>query len=70
MGESYLDNADLLAHRCWSNGQLIYAQAMQHTRDARTFAPALEGVYATDANYAESLIRLSDQYQLDQHDVW
>ena len=67
--ESFRDHADLLSSKRRSNGRLIYEQAMQHTDDPREFAQALEGVYATDPNYAELLISLIDQYHLDQYDV-
>ena len=69
MEESFRDHANLIAYKEWRRGGLIYAEAMKHTDNARKFAEALEGVYATDPNYAEELIGLMDTYDLEQHDV-
>jgi flagellum-specific peptidoglycan hydrolase FlgJ len=69
MEGSFRHHADLLVNRWWSIGRLVYAQAMQYTDEAQKLGQAFEGVYATDPNYAESLIRLIDQCHLDQYDA-
>ncbi|HYH81512.1 MAG TPA: glucosaminidase domain-containing protein [Longimicrobium sp.] len=66
--ESCDDHADRIAHGM-KGGKLIYAEAMKHTGDARKFAGALEGVYATDSKYAEKLWGMMDTFQLEQYDV-
>jgi flagellum-specific peptidoglycan hydrolase FlgJ len=67
--ESCDDHGDRIANARKPDGTLIYAEAMKHTGDARKFAGALEGVYATDSKYAEKLWGMMDTYQLEQYDV-
>lgn len=67
--ESCEDHARHIATAKWKNGIPIYAEAMEHVDEPRKFAAALEGVYATDPDYAEKLWRIMDDYQLQQYDV-
>lgn len=69
MEESCVDHAELISRAKWKNGIPIYGDAMKYTGEPRKFAAALEGVYATDPDYAEKLWRLMDEYQLQTHDV-
>lgn len=70
MEQSCEDHARLIATATWSKSGLpIYAEAMKHTKEPRKFAAALEGVYATDPEYAEKLWDLMDRYELQQYDV-
>jgi len=50
------------------DGKLVYAKAMSHAGDARAFAGALEGVYATDSHYAEKLWEMMDEHRLERFD--
>jgi flagellum-specific peptidoglycan hydrolase FlgJ len=67
--ESCDDHAKHLATAKRPNGTLIYAEAMKHTADARKFAGALVGIYATDPKYADKLCKLMDEHHLEQFDV-
>lgn len=67
--ESIADHARHIATAKWKTGIPIYREAMKHTGEPRKFAGALEGVYATDPDYAEKLWRVMDQYELEKYDV-
>lgn len=67
--ESCEDHARLIAFGKWKTGIPIYGEAMKHTAAPRKFAAALEGIYATDPDYAEKLWRMMDQYELEKYDV-
>lgn len=67
--ESCADHARLIATARWKSGIPIYSEAMAHKDDPRKFAAALEGVYATDPDYAEKLWRLMDEHHLHQYDL-
>lgn len=69
MDESIRDHADLIATAKWKTGVPIYREAMKHSDEPRKFAAALEGVYATDPDYAEKLWRMMDAYELEEYDV-
>jgi flagellum-specific peptidoglycan hydrolase FlgJ len=48
----------------------IYAEAMKHLDDAKTFAKLIHKAgYATDPDYSSKLIRLMDKYDLYQYDL-
>lgn len=61
--ESIVAHANLIANSSY------YTEAMKHTSDPKAFAQHLEGVYATDPQYAEKLISIMDQYDLYRFDV-
>jgi flagellum-specific peptidoglycan hydrolase FlgJ len=67
--QSIDDHARHIATARWKTGIPIYREAMKHTQAPRKFAAALEGVYATDPDYAEKLWRVMDQYELEKFDV-
>lgn len=61
--ESIAAHAKLIANSRY------YTEAMKYQNDPRAFAQKLEGVYATDPQYAEKLISIMDQYDLYRFDV-
>lgn len=46
-----------------------YAPVRKFVGDAKKYAAALTGIYATDSQYGEKLIGLMDQYKLESYDV-
>jgi flagellum-specific peptidoglycan hydrolase FlgJ len=61
--ESIQDHAKSLAT------QPVYANAMTKKGNAKAFANALTGVYATAPNYGQSLISIMDRHNLYQFDT-
>lgn len=47
-------------------GRKIYEKALTHSHDPAAFARSLTGVYATDPQYGEKLIRIMRDYELPQ----
>jgi flagellar protein FlgJ len=61
--------AGLEDHAAFLTGNSRYRPAFQYTHDSRAFARAVaEAGYASDPNYAETIIAIIDEHQLQQYD--
>jgi flagellum-specific peptidoglycan hydrolase FlgJ len=58
MAQCFADHASLICERVRSDGQKIYAAALEHGDDPVAFARALTGVYATDPAYGDKLVSI------------
>jgi peptidoglycan hydrolase-like protein with peptidoglycan-binding domain len=78
-GRTVDTTAKFRAYHCWAesledHGRLLatshyYTRAMAQTNDARAFAHALNGVYATSPIYSKKLVSIMETYDLERYDV-
>src|SRR5688500_7538196 len=57
MDECFADHASLICNRT-RNGKKLYEKALGHPEDPCAFARALTGLYATDPEYGEKLVKI------------